>query len=194
MNYWDRWIGDWKRKTAHLSAEAKGIYGELLDHAYATESPLPLDHEQVYRLAGARTASECKNTDKVLACFFLKTDSGYVNKRASEEISKRQSFVAAQRERANARWHRQEEVAAPKQRKINGHKIAFDHDQGIFIGITEDDELRWQEAYPAAIVPEEIKKAAAWLKANPANRKKNNERFLVNWFSRIQERAPRVST
>ena len=77
---------------------------------------------------------------------------------------------------------------APKQ---NG-KIEFDHLKGAFKGITESDELRWQEAYPAVPIPPEICKAAAWLHANPANRKKNNERFLVNWFSRAQERAGRV--
>ena len=77
---------------------------------------------------------------------------------------------------------------APKQ---NG-KIEFDHLKGAFKGITEADELRWQEAYPAVPIPPEIAKAAAWLHANPANRKKNNERFLVNWFARSQDRAGRV--
>ena len=75
---------------------------------------------------------------------------------------------------------------------MNGHKIDFDFDKGAFKGITESDELRWQEAYPAVPIPPEICKAAAWLHANPANRKKNNERYLVNWSSRAQERAGRV--
>lgn len=74
----------------------------------------------------------------------------------------------------------------------NGHRIEFDQGKGAFKGITEEDELRWQDAYPAVPIPPEIAKAAAWLKANPANRKKNNERFLVNWFSRSQDRAGRV--
>lgn len=77
-------------------------------------------------------------------------------------------------------------------KKVNGHKIEFDFDKGAFKGITEADELRWQEAYPAVPIPPEIAKAAAWLHANPANRKKNNERFLVNWFARSQDRAGRV--
>jgi len=75
--------------------------------------------------------------------------------------------------------------------KPNG-KIEFDPVKGAFSGITEEDELRWQEAYPAVPIPPEIAKAAAWLHANPANRKKNNERFLVNWFARSQDRAGRV--
>lgn len=125
MNYWERWIGDWKRKTAHLSAEAKGIYSELLDHEYATHKPLPLDREDIYRLAGARTASECKSTDKVLAEFYTKTEAGYVNPRAQEEIAKRSAYVEAQRGRANARWKdhvNQEtgEAPAPKRERVNG--------------------------------------------------------------------------
>lgn len=75
---------------------------------------------------------------------------------------------------------------------MNGHKIDFDLQTGKFAGIAEGEELRWQSAYPAIAVPVEIEKAAAWLMANPANRKKNYARFLVNWFGRAQERAPRV--
>jgi hypothetical protein len=77
---------------------------------------------------------------------------------------------------------------APK----NGHKVEFNFEKGKFVGITEEDELRWQKAYPAIAVPVEVDKAAAWMKANPANKKRNYERFLVNWFGRAQERAPRV--
>lgn len=75
---------------------------------------------------------------------------------------------------------------------LNGRRIDFDFKAMAFKGITEADELRWQDAYPAVPIPPEISKAAAWLAANPANRKKNYERFLVNWFGRSQDRAVRV--
>jgi len=75
--------------------------------------------------------------------------------------------------------------------KKNG-RISFDPSKGAFQGITEDDELRWQEAYPAVPIPPAIARAAAWLAANPANRKSNNERFLVNWFAHDQDKAARV--
>lgn len=74
----------------------------------------------------------------------------------------------------------------------NGHKVEFDFLKGEFVGITEQDELRWQEAYPAVPIPPAIAQAAAWLKANPANKKSNYERFLVGWFKRDQDRAARV--
>jgi hypothetical protein len=49
------------------------------------------------------------------------------------------------------------------------------------------------DAYPAIDVLGEVKKASAWLAANPKNRKKNGARFLLGWLGRGQERAPRVS-
>lgn len=131
MNYWERWIGDWKRKTAHLSAEAKGIYGELLDHEYATHKALPLDHDEIYRLAGARTGSECKATERVLSEFYEKTPQGYINKRAQAEIAKRSAYVEAQRHRANTRWGKVDadtgeiKPLKPKKTRVNGEHFAL---------------------------------------------------------------------
>ena len=39
----------------------------------------------------------------------------------------------------------------------------------------------------------EIARAEAWLIANPANAKRDGDRYLNLWLSRAQERAPRVS-
>ena len=83
--------------------------------------------------------------------------------------------------------------AARRPPKKNGHRVNFNFQTGKFEGVTEGDELRWQEAYPAIAVPVEIDKAASWMRANPANRKKNYERYIVNWLSRAQERAPRIN-
>lgn len=118
MKYWERWIGDWKRKTAHLNAEAKGIYAELLDHMYANEAALPTEPEELYRVAGARSSSECRTTDRIVKEFFQRTDDGYVNPRALEEIHKRTKYVQEQKARAERRWSKEptEPAAAPKPR------------------------------------------------------------------------------
>jgi len=50
------------------------------------------------------------------------------------------------------------------------------------------------DAYPAVDVPREIRAAEAWLVANPKNRKSDGARFLTNWLSNAQNRAPRVET
>lgn len=48
----------------------------------------------------------------------------------------------------------------------------------------------WRKAYPALNLEIELNKAAAWILGNPKNRKSNYARFLVNWLSRAQDRAP----
>jgi len=52
---------------------------------------------------------------------------------------------------------------------------------------------RWQDAYPGVDVQQQLKAMDAWLRANPDRRKKNWERFVVNWLSRPRDRdAPRI--
>lgn len=80
--------------------------------------------------------------------------------------------------------HDHDHVSAP-----NEEPISFDA-VGGWRGVGGEKRQQWQEAYPALDVPAEIAKAATWLRANPKNRKSNYERFLVNWFSRAQDKAP----
>lgn len=53
-------------------------------------------------------------------------------------------------------------------------------------------QSQWVKAYPAVDVPGELAKAAVWLTSNPKNQKSNYARFLSNWLSKAQDRAPRV--
>lgn len=81
--------------------------------------------------------------------------------------------------------------SAPKQsvkpEKPKPEPIVFDG-QG-FVGL--DPYLPgWHQAYPAIELDTEIAKAAAWLVANPKNRKSNLARFLTSWLTRAQDRAP----
>lgn len=68
-------------------------------------------------------------------------------------------------------------------------RVEFNFDTGMFRGISDEKVNRWADAFPALEVETELAKAAAWLQANPAKRKKNIQRFLVNWLSRAQERG-----
>jgi hypothetical protein len=70
-------------------------------------------------------------------------------------------------------------------------KIEFDGIQ--FLHITPGLRDAWQRAYPALSLDAELARAAAWLIANPKNRKSNYARFLTGWLSRAQDRAPRVA-
>lgn len=60
-------------------------------------------------------------------------------------------------------------------------------EQGGWTGITEQDMADWKEAYPACDIKRQLAAAHCWCKANPAKRKKNWQRFIVNWLTRKQE-------
>ena len=72
--------------------------------------------------------------------------------------------------------------------------IAFDANAIRFVGITPEQMAAWERAFPAVSIEAETARAAAWLNANPKNRKANYARFLANWLSRVQDRAPPVQT
>lgn len=60
------------------------------------------------------------------------------------------------------------------------------------ITLTVDADLMasWRDAFPAIVVETEVARAGLWLTANPKNRKSNYERFLLNWLTRAQDKAP----
>ena len=65
-------------------------------------------------------------------------------------------------------------------------------DGGTF-KVSENQVKRWQEAFPAVDVKQQIKSAHSWLDCNPKNGKKDIKRFLNNWLSRCQEKAGAMS-
>ena len=69
-------------------------------------------------------------------------------------------------------------------RFVNGSEDPTGHFE-----VAKEIRLQWLSAYPAVQVGTELEKAAAWVMANPAKRKKDWRRFLNNWMMRAQERA-----
>jgi hypothetical protein len=66
--------------------------------------------------------------------------------------------------------------------------------------VTELQVALWREAYPGIDVLGEVRKARAWLEANPTRRKTHRgmPAFLVSWLNRAQDRgaggsAPRTA-
>lgn len=88
MNFYKRHIGDIGKACSHLSQGAMGAYDLLLDWHYGNEQPLPLTKPELYRIGRAVSKAERDNVDQVLAQFFQRTDAGYVQKRALEEMAK----------------------------------------------------------------------------------------------------------
>lgn len=72
-------------------------------------------------------------------------------------------------------------------------KISFNFTERQWEGIGPSDLKTWGEAYPAVGIERELKEMAAWLHANPKNKKSNYTRFINNWLSREQDKAPRVA-
>lgn len=64
--------------------------------------------------------------------------------------------------------------------------------QGKVYVVTEHQRSVWSTTYPAVDVVQELRKARAWLEANPRNMKtiQGMPRFLTTWLSRTQDRAP----
>ena len=59
-------------------------------------------------------------------------------------------------------------------------------------GINQGDMDAWAEAYPHVALEREMSRAAQWVIANPAKAQKSNwRRFMTNWFSRAEDRAPK---
>ena len=71
--------------------------------------------------------------------------------------------------------------------------IDFDFENGQWLNVSDAQRTLWAVACPAIDLTVCLAQAAAWLIANPANRKSNYLRFLTNWLKREQDKAPRVA-
>ncbi|MGA1847241.1 hypothetical protein [Deferribacter abyssi] len=68
-------------------------------------------------------------------------------------------------------------------------KINFNFETEEWENITESHISDWSEAFPACDIKVELKRMRLWLLANPRKRKKNYEKFILNWLSKQQDRG-----
>jgi len=97
MNYFELHIGDYQRKTAHLSLAEHGAYSLMLQTFYATERPLPADRKVLYRLLRADSAAERKAVDSIAAQFWQPANTGLTNKRAEEVLANYRQWLDQQK-------------------------------------------------------------------------------------------------
>ena len=109
MNYYPFHIGDYVSATRHLSWVEDAAYRRLLDTYYVTEKPLPDDLRQVCRLVLATTEDQREAVKIILSEFFELTAEGWINSRADAEINAMREKQQKQRDKANKRWHKQQE-------------------------------------------------------------------------------------
>jgi len=87
MHYYQHNIGDYRRDTVHLSLLEHGVYRQLLDMYYLSESPIPRETQQVIRRLSARTQDEINAVEIILNEFFLLSEDGWTHKRCDVEIA-----------------------------------------------------------------------------------------------------------
>lgn len=85
MNFYKHHIGDYAKKTGALTMIEHGAYLLMLHAYYGTEKPLPIGRD-LYRICRAFGKKERQSVDRVLGLFWTKTDAGYINGRAFEEM------------------------------------------------------------------------------------------------------------
>lgn len=117
MNYYERHIGDYIKKTAHLSLLEHGIYTRLLDVYYDREQPIP--ESKVARLIGAATLA----FQVVLQEFFELVDGAWVNSRCDEEIS---AFAAGEPEREVKKANEDNRLKRHREERSNLFKVLTD--------------------------------------------------------------------
>ena len=67
--------------------------------------------------------------------------------------------------------------------------VSWDSDAG-WAGITDADRQEWAQAFPGAVLEQELAKATAWLRANPKRAGRRNwRRFVVGWLQRCQDKG-----
>jgi len=91
MNYYKFHIGDYQSHTRHLSLEEDLCYRRLLDLYYLKEIPLCPDIQRLSRVI----MIDKQVVQSVLDEFFIYDDSGWINKRAHEEIKSYHELKAA---------------------------------------------------------------------------------------------------
>lgn len=98
MNYYERYCGDYAKKTAQLSLMEHGAYTLLLDEYYSNETALPCDFEALFRICRAMKKEEQNAVRNVAEKFFpIGEDGMRHNARADEMISRARPKMEAAR-------------------------------------------------------------------------------------------------
>lgn len=139
MNYYEKHIGDYIRDTVSLTMMEDGAYGRLLDQMYQSERALPLDKDELYRLARATNPLERKAVDYVLAKFFTATDEGYTQKRA-------QTVIEAYWDREPAQETKRENAKIRQQRARDRRKALFEQLRALGVTPQFNASMRHLEA------------------------------------------------
>lgn len=136
--------------------------------------------------AGVQNAYDAVPQNRFLAGFHDKYETAFHMKRRREQASPLEAPSKPLRSQEQEQEQEQEKTTCARARKQE-HKIEFD---GNAFTNLNGHIADWYAAFPAVDVETEVKKAAVWLKANPRNKKSNYARFITNWLTKAQDKAP----
>ena len=108
MKWYKFAAAEYQIKTIHLSDAEDLAYRRLLDMAYLSEKPIPLDTNLVSR----RIRLDQDIVEQVLSEFFEKTAEGYRNRRVEEEVLAYQTIIERNLKGAKAAAQKAAERAA----------------------------------------------------------------------------------
>lgn len=87
MNFYKRYPADYAKKTARLTLAQHGAYTLLLDELYTSETGLPQELDELYRICRAMKRDEQEAVRAVVERFFPVAEDGLRhNERATEEL------------------------------------------------------------------------------------------------------------
>jgi uncharacterized protein YdaU (DUF1376 family) len=104
MHFYKFHVGDYRKKTHHLTLLEHGIYRSLLDTYYLTENPLDGDTGKLMRSHGVRAPEEIQAFKNVLDDFFYLKDNEFHHDSCNEQLNKIYEKSEKARQSAKARW------------------------------------------------------------------------------------------
>lgn len=213
MNWYKHYLGDYARKTAHLSVTEHGAYRLLIDHYYSLRHPLPNDFAYLCRVARCHSRYEKSCLRTVLTTYFEIINHQVTNARIDEEILKYQRIVDASRKANGVRWN-QNRISPPEVRsqkleetkskslaaqqaaqpKINGDESPILAKLPLRGGgefeIRGSFVAQLSELYPGVDVPDTLREMRGWCAGNPDRIKTRRgiKRFITRWLQNEQEK------
>lgn len=136
MYYYQHNIGDFDKKTRHLTRIERSVYLDMIHLYYTTEQQLSLDVAMICRKVLARTEEEKAAVLAILDEFFEETPGGWFHDRCEEELAafrktKSQASAAGRASAAAKEERRQQainggstDVVTPVERRLNDRATA----------------------------------------------------------------------
>lgn len=144
-------ISDFRRDTAHLTHEQKGVYRDLLDAYYFNAGNLTADLDQLARIVSVQTQSERTALAYAVAEFFVVKNDKLHQKRAQSEIDKIRDKSLKAKASAKSK-HKKLNGKDHSVRRANGHAnvVLANSQQPTTIKLASKDEIQVEEELPPA--------------------------------------------